>query len=323
MKRIGSFSSAIGLIFLGVWMIININDSTLAKEIIKWWPLLIVILGIEILVHSASNHENKRLKLSGLFIPILIVFIIINSSNGFNVNLDNGLNIKLGNIFSKDNFNINFNGNWKSIESSRTLEAFGNTLTFNTDNGDIKIEKSKDQNIHIDATIYVNKSKDLKQYDIPAAANSDGYSVVINDSYIKSVKATIYIPEGYNVNIDGNNLQIKSSDSIVKSKINIKMDNGNVDLRGDIETSDIQLNNGKVYLKNKLCKDIHIELDNGTASLDTEDENISVDMDIDLGPCQFNNIKSVNSGIKNSIGTGAGKVVIKLDNGVASVNTNK
>jgi len=319
MKRIGSFSSAIGLIYLGIWMIININDPDLAKEVIRWWPLLIIILGIEILFHVLRGAGNERFKLSALFIPLLIVFIII---GGFNVYFKDGLKINIGDILNKDGFNIDINGDWRAIESSQTLEAFGASLSFNTDNGDIKIEKSKDNNIYIEGKIYVKKSNHLQKYDIPYTKTSDGYSITLADDNIKSVRATIYIPAGYNLNIKGNNMQIKSDDAISKSKIDISIDNGNIDLRGDIETSKINLNNGKVYMKNLLCKDINIELDNGTASLETEDKNISVDMDVDLGSCKFNDIRKINSGIKDSIGTGAGTVSIKLDNGTANIDTN-
>ena len=321
MKKVGSFSSAIGLIYLGLWMIININDPALGKEVIRWWPLLIILLGIEILFHVLRGAGNERFKLSSLFIPILIAFIIIGSFNSFNVYFNDGLKINIRDILSKDDFHIEINGDWKSIESSQTLEAFGTSLNFNTNNGDIKIEKSKDNNIYVEGKIYVKKSSHLQKYDIPYTKTSDGYSIMMDDNNIKSVKATIYIPSGYNVNIEGNNLQIKSNDAIEKSRINIDIDNGNIDLRGDIEKSKIKLNNGKVYMKNKLCSDINIELDNGTVSLDTEDKNISVDMDIDLGSCKFNDMRNINSALKDSIGTGSGKVVIKLDNGSIAVDT--
>jgi len=307
MKKIGSFSSALGFIFLGIWMIIKINNPLLAKGFIKWWPMLIIFLGFEIFAHIIKKTGSERLKLSGFFIPILVVFIIINASTDFN-------------IYSN---NINLNGNSKSIDSLKTLEAFGNSLNFHCTNGDIKIEKSKDKNIYIETSIFINKSNNLQKYDIPSLKTDTGYSVTIDDNFIKSIKATIYIPWGYNIKINGNNLQIKSTDSIVKSKVDINIDNGNVDLRGNIENSNINLSNGKVYLKNKHCKDISINLDNGTASVDTEDGNISLDSDLHLGSCEFNNEKKINSGIKSSIGNGEGKITIKLNNGTIKVYSNK
>lgn len=321
MKKVGSFSSAIGLIYLGIWMIININDHALAKEFIRWWPLLIILLGVEILTHVLRGAGNERFKLSSLFIPLLIVFIIIGGFNGFNVYFKDGVKINIGDILNRDDFNINVNGNWRAIESTQTLEAFGNTISFNADNGEIKIEKSKDNNIYIEGNIYVNKSNHLQKYDIPFTKTSDGYSITLNDSNIKMIKATLYIPHGYNIKLEGSNMQIKSNDAIAKSKIDIKINNGNIDLRGDIETSKIKLNNGNVYMKNNLCKDINIDLNNGIVSLDTQDKDISANMDINLGTCKFNDTRKINDGIKDSIGTGAGKVTIKLNNGSATVNT--
>lgn len=321
MKRIGSFSSAIGFIYLGMWMIIKINDPVLAKEVIKWWPLIIITLGVEILVHILKGSSNERFKLSGFFIPIIIVFAILNYSNSFFITSNDGTEINLTNIFNPDW--LNFNENNKSIESTRTLEAFGNSLTFTTNNGNINIQKSKDKNIYIKSNIYVKKSSNLDKYDIPFTKTSDGYSVVINDKFVRSVKAAIYIPEGYNVDIKANNMEIKSDDEIAKSRVDISMNNGKINLKGDIENSNIKLNNGTVSIENNLCKNVNIDLNNGTASVNTEDENISVDMDINLGTCKFNNIKKTNSRLKDSIGTGEGKVTIKLSNGTAKVYSNK
>jgi len=323
MKKIGSFSSALGFIFLGIWMIIKINNPLLAKELIRWWPLLIIALGVEIFIHIIKGAGEERLKLSGFFIPILILFFIINTTSSFNIYSNSGAKINLTNILNKDTFNINFTGNWKSIDSLKTLDASGDSLDFKCNNGDIKLEKSKDENIYIESSIYVNRLNNIKDYNIPFSKTQKGYSVTMDDSFIKSVKATIFLPASYNINIKGNNLQIKSTDSIVKSKVDINIDNGNVDLRGDIENSNIELSNGKVYLKNKTCKNISISLDNGAAYVDTEDQNISLDSDLDLGSCEFNNERKVNSGIKSSIGSGEGNLVIKLDNGTIKVYSNK
>lgn len=322
MKKVGSFSSALGFIFLGIWMIIKINNPLLAKELIRWWPMLIVVLGLEILIFSIKASGNEKLRLSGFFIPILIAFLIINTSSGFNI-YSNDININIKNLFSKENFNISFNGNWKPINSLKTLEASGTSLDLKCINGDIKLEKSRDKNIYIESTIYVNKSNRLEKYDIPFARTDNGYSVIIDDNFIKSINVTIFLPEGYNINITGDNLQIKSTDSIVKSRVDIDMDNGNVDLRGDIENSNIKLSNGKVYLKNKTCTAISISLDNGSIYLDTEDQNISLDADLDLGSCEFNGERKINSGIKGSIGNGTGSVITRLDNGIIKIYSKK
>ena len=286
--------------------------------------MLIVVLGLEILIFSIKSSENEKLRLSGLFIPILIAFLVINTSSGFNIYSNDDIKINIKNLFSKDNFNISFNNwNWKPINSLKTLEVSGTSLDLKCINGDIKLEKSKDKSIYIETTIYVNKSNKLEKYDIPFVRTESGYSVIIDDNFIKSINATIFLPEGYNINITGDNLQIKSTDTIVKSRVDINMDNGNVDLRGDIEKSNIKLSNGKVYLKNKTCTSISITLDNGSIYLDTEDQNFSLDSDLDLGSCEFNDERKINSGIKGSIGNGTGSVIARLDNGIIKINSKK
>ena len=39
MKRIGTVTSAIGFIFIGIWMILRNVDKALAKQFFNWWPI--------------------------------------------------------------------------------------------------------------------------------------------------------------------------------------------------------------------------------------------------------------------------------------------
>lgn len=320
MKRIGTFSSAIGLILLGVWMIIEMRNPELGNVLIKWWPLLIIILGIEVLIQTTKKENDESLRLSRLVFPIIFLYIFVNIASNSAFNYTNMFNLSnFRNTINNQNFNFNIDNNWASIKTKKVLPAFGNVLTLSAINSDVKIVKSEDSNITIEAEIYYFKSKHFDNYTIKEDKTSDGYGINFEDNYIKLVKTTVYLPKAYNIILKGSNMQVKSESAIEKSSVKIEIVNGNVDLNGDIEKCDIKLSNGKVNLTNKYSKDININLNNGLVLLDTLDNNISVDMSVNFGLSQFNSDKSANSKIVKSIGTGEGKIKIGVNNGTAKV----
>lgn len=151
--------------------------------------------------------------------------------------------------------------------------------------------------------------------------DSNGYTLKIVDNGIDSIKATIYLPEGYDVSIKGANLNVDSNSDIRLDALNINASNGKFDLQGDIPNSSLKLENGKIDLNNNLCKNIDISMNNGSISLDSKDKNLSINTDINHGTCKINDEKRVNSGISKNIGTGEGIVKAKLNNGTIKINS--
>lgn len=71
--------------------------------------------------------------------------------------------------------------------------------------------------------------------------DSNGYTLKIVDDDIDSIKATIYLPEGYDVSIKGTNLNVDSNSDIRLDALNINASNGKFDLQGDIPNSSLKL----------------------------------------------------------------------------------
>ncbi len=86
--RVGSVSMGLSLVLLGIFLFVSqMTGTQLVEPLLLWWPLILVVLGIEIIVYSfLSKKEDPIVKydfLSILFVGILgtigIVFTLLSS----------------------------------------------------------------------------------------------------------------------------------------------------------------------------------------------------------------------------------------------------
>lgn len=356
MKRVGTITSALGFIFLGVWLLIRNVNLSLAEQLIKWWPILIVLFGLEIIFLFNNKKEGERIGFNFLIIPLIIAFIFTNlyvnmlkpMVKDFNI-FENGFSI------SESIFDL---GDSKNIKVDETLDRLGSKIEFITDNSDLKIRKSTDDKIKLDIYVHVKNGSNVNNYDIKEQKISDGYKININENYVKGVSGVIYIPDGYNIKLENDNMKLNTEDEFLNSEfyisgnngtfnfkglkllnmdidnfnINgsdirssiINGDNGSVDIKGNkVEESIIQIDNGKVNIENKLCKNIKVSLKRGTVNVKTIDRNIQADLNLNKGKVNLNGGSRVNSSIVTTLGNGAGKVDIKVDTGSINVSTSQ
>lgn len=357
MKRIGTISSAAGLIFLGVWMIISRSNVAAGVEMFKWWPIIIVLVGVEILIHFSRKDEGERIGFNWVIIPVVLIFLCVNVFQGVTGRLNKfaenqGFSIEgLINVAEGIDFDMS---NSRVVESTVTMPLHGNRLSFNVDNGKINIIKSDDNNIRINAKIFVRKTSNINKYDIKADKNSDGYKVSFDNVDIRKVEADIYIPDNYNLKLDCDNLNLKGGDNLDSSSFeidgdnvnvnlssikdlklefdngNVKLldvgnismsgDNANADINGKTENINLSFSNGKVDVRNDLCKNVNIEMDRGSVDINTEDKNLDVRIELDQGVARINDYRQTNSGIEKRFGSGESKVKVKLDQGTVAVS---
>lgn len=332
MKKVGTLTSAVSLIFLGIWMIVYKSNPSLGEAIFNFWPIIFMILGAEMLLVIRKSKNYEKIKLNYLIIPVVIIFLVVNifmnaSSKTIIVepNIDGVVNevtkgFKTGVSF-ENGFIINFGDNKKEIEANKALEVYGNKVFLDIKNGDIKIKKSENENIKLETLVYVDKKSDINEYEINAQKESDGYKISFNENYVRGAKITMYVPDELDVKIDGSNLQVKALEEDLKVNIDIDASNANVELEGDIQKTDINLSNGNVEISNKLCKDINIDMSNGKISIDTADKNIDINADLNVGICSLNSDKRINSGIKETVGNGEGNIEIDMSNGIMEIDT--
>lgn len=73
--RVGSFSMGGALIFLGVFLLlVQFFDWDPAIALLSWWPLLFIILGIEILIYLGKKNTESNVKYD--FISIIFISVI-------------------------------------------------------------------------------------------------------------------------------------------------------------------------------------------------------------------------------------------------------
>jgi hypothetical protein len=353
LRRVGTMSTAVGFIFLGIWILINQRDAAQGSMLFKWWPVIIVILGMEILSKSNRHEENSKRGFNPLIIFVIAAFLFIN------IFLVAKLEFRSGFIWFRNTTNFNsvvdilnrVDGNsYKEITTSKTLDADVNKLSIEASNAVIKIYKSEEENIRLDTKVFFDKNREDTSYDIKEQKESDGYSVAFNESYIRKIEVDLYVPDGLQLIFKVNNLQITSNAELASSLIDIdtnnvsvdvasletiklKMNNGKLDFtdvknivvrsnngfittKGDCENINIDLSNGIVNIDNKLSKYVAVEIQSGTINMKTTDNNISVKLDIDYGTCNLNSSRKINSGLSRSFGSGEGKVELKVNHGV-------
>jgi hypothetical protein len=352
-KRIGTISAASGFIFLGFWMIVSQRNPSMGDMLFKWWPLIIILLGVELLLSFSHREEGSRLRLNGIVIPVILIFLLVNVFKDVRVHVGEG--------FRWLNNSRNFNevvdilkniddDNYKVIDSNKVLEVYGIQFILDTNNGDVNINKSEDGKIKLEAKIYVNKNSSQFEYEIREKKEGDGYRVKIDESYVKKVRLNLYIPEGVVLRFEGNNLRLVSDyqipgtsfeadvnngsiDISYAESINLRINNGKVDIKNAknavvksnnavvniesvTEIIDLNVNNGVVSVDNKICRNINVKMNSGTVKVKTADNNADVKLKIDRGPCVLNGERRINSGISRVFGSGDNKIKVDVNNGM-------
>ena len=352
MRKVGTISSSIGLIFLGIWMILNKSNPQAAQEMLKWWPVVIIFMGIEVLVYFGKRSGSERVGFSFLIIPVIIIFIIVNVSQGIenklNINFGRGLSInKMVDIFKDSDLK-----RYKMIDSSKTFDEKVNMIVFNTPNADINIKKSDSGKTEMKLKVYVLKDNNINSYDIKDKADGDKLNINITEDYVKRVSGDIYIPDGCSVSIAADNIRLNSDEEISKSSIKVESDNsavtvnkinelsidsdnislevknasmlsatgdsGLVKVDGSVEKIKLVLDSGKVDVKNESGKDVDIKVNDGIANYKTRINDADVSLKLDNGVCSLNGEKRVNAGLSQKLGNGQNRVSISVDDGTLS-----
>lgn len=351
MKKIGTFTSAIGLIYFGVWMIINKSNPHLGEIIFKFWPILIVGVGLEILFQITLKNQEK-MGFNPLIILVVIVFITVNALQGISKTIKNNFRNIEGD-FSINKFidwanELDFK-NYEEIKASSTFEKTTDVLKLDAGIGKVTLEKSDDNNIRVDAKIYIDKKKKGVNYKFNKMDINGETILDFNGNYVKEIAVIIYVPNDVKLKFNVDNLSLQDGENSLDVPIFVNADNCNVDIKnkskvsidcnngrilgenvsdikingnnaaaaitGRTENINIDIDNGKIDIDNKKCKNIKIDMDNGVVKLKTEDNDVNVNIDLEQGITKINEDRRVNSGIRKVLGNGNGIVNIKVDRG--------
>lgn len=313
-------------------MLIGNVNQVLANKLFKFWPIIIIVIGLEVLYYHSRKIENQKVGFNPLIIFVIIIFIMANGyvdiknkykekwglSNGFSVG-------DFINKFENGNFNFDFNFNgYNEIEVNKNIEFNGKSFKILANNSSIEVVKSEDRNIKIEGTLFIDKDWGKMNYDIQPQIINDTCTIDCTDNKIKKIKVKIYIPEGCNFDFDGNNMKI-TSDDLNKSVFNISGNNGDLNIDSALSLN-ANMNNGS--LKTNDVENIKLRSNNITAKIEGKTE--VLDAKINNGMFNLNNeickdiYIELNSGtVKVNTSDKNIGVNINLDSGTSQVNDEK
>jgi len=104
--RVGTVSMGLLLLFSGIGLLYaQFNQLAVAQLVLKWWPVLFVVLGVEVLLQSYLNKsEGIRIKYD-LF-SIFIILLIVLAGLGIQITSEVGLVKYAQNMISMQQFSL-------------------------------------------------------------------------------------------------------------------------------------------------------------------------------------------------------------------------
>lgn len=210
--RVGTISMGASLLFLGIFLLLSqLFGWDLAHVMIAWWPVILVILGIEILVFLFTSKQEKPF-LKYDFLSIFFVGVI--GTVGIGLAILNSTNI----LTKMDNYLQREDRTMELPAFDYQLNADVKKVVVNTEGHPLTIEGTTGKDIAMFGTYraYAGKSEKLiskaKDY---VFVRESGDTVYINvkgmpsdsigpfDRYA-TLSATILIPNDVKLEVNGN-----------------------------------------------------------------------------------------------------------------------
>lgn len=203
-----------GLVLIGTGIslfIAKINNKAVFDTVVKWWPLVFVLLGIEVLILSCRGKDNTPVKydLFSIFIILLIVFCGLGLYGLESI----GVTAKIDNYLTSQEYHI------KSSTIETAIAPDINKLVINAPFCDLKIQAC--ESTKINSYIYALAKADSQQ----AAQNLVDKGVQVESTTsgktqylsfklpetngVHTTEYTLFIPQNIDVEVhDGNTVQI-------------------------------------------------------------------------------------------------------------------
>ncbi|MFD1737050.1 DUF4097 family beta strand repeat-containing protein [Bacillus salitolerans] len=249
--KVGTLTAGLLLIFLGIiWLINNFWAMPIGWLISNGWPILLVILGLEVLLHQFIKKEEP-LKFDGisLFIVIMLGFVSMMiygfQSSGIFPAISSVVN---GQIYTEE-FELSADTN--SIEEI-IIDIPNADVSIIGDQGNsflidgvlnITTESEKQANNYFNNSIKINTvgNKLIFQIEHPQNQKIFGWQKFEGNFYIT-------VPEDKFVNVKVINGEIEAENLLMGSKI--EMVNGNLSVKKMAQSTILENTNGNVEVEN-------------------------------------------------------------------------
>lgn len=298
------------LIALGVIMLVSqILKISMLEHIVKWWPVVLIMIGIEILVYIAlSKQEEPKVKFD--IFSIIIISMLMMVGVGMYavtslVSFADG-NISLGPVFEKYKYELKFTKNF-------SVDAQGSKLVVDNGAGDVEVVKGEGEKVEIEANISIknndeeyaskiaNSLIDVKsEGNVKVSSKARQYS---NKGAIGSISIDyiIKVPDTLNVEVDNEFGDVVLRDIALSGKV----DNQNGDVTITSLGGDLVVNSsfGKIDVKDIKGK-AELHLQNGDIIANSVEKGLNVENS--FGNIEINDIKEFTS-ISNQNGETQGE----------------
>ncbi|RHW43509.1 hypothetical protein D1B31_02295 [Neobacillus notoginsengisoli] len=232
--RVGTFTMGAALLFLGVLLLISqFADYSLYTVMLSWWPALLIILGIEILLFLfVQKKENAFLKYD--LLSIFIVGLLGTAGIGFAILSSTGVMGKVEAAMNKEE------RSFELPEYSSSMDSNIKRIVVNTAGYPLTIETSASKEVSIFGTYRTQTStgeKLLESASDYVTAIEKGDTLYLNmkrlpsgawpfDSY-STLEAALLVP-------DDANLDVAGVDSELSLKPRVLLGNWTVDRASEV-----------------------------------------------------------------------------------------
>ena len=281
-RKVGSITLAVGLITAGVLLFIQNFMDIPVKDIYKYWPVLLIGLGLEMILYVIIYGRSKtevKLSVDGLCIVFIIILGLISNGIRF-INIDipgryflgfNGSSVfeglkyrsEIREKYERDNISSGFN-----VKELKVTNDFGDIKVLSSDEKSIRLEaevgvKYNDEN---KAKEYAKNAVEIIEGEVTEIYPKDPVNWNRRDYARAQIDFVIYVPKEISLvvnerfgdveaeGIEGECRIVNKNGDITALKIG-----GDVDVDnsfGDIEVSsiggkaDIASSNGNITAKN-------------------------------------------------------------------------
>lgn len=252
--RVGTISMGVSLLFLGVVLLLSqFAGLSLSHIMISWWPVILVVLGIEILVYLfLSRQEKPFIKYD--FLSIIFVGIIGTVGIGFSILSATGLLHSVEDVLSREQKTFDLPAFSQSVNEDI------NRVVLSTEDHPITVEGTSDREVTVFGTystsmaqgeelvtkvedyIGVQQKGDTLFVDIKELP----YETIAFGNYYAEMQATVLIPVDARLEIVGEYNSITLKPRSLKSDWSI--DRASVlslflDKNSDIQVSNVASEN--------------------------------------------------------------------------------
>lgn len=287
--KVGRWTVAGSFILIGLALLMNLwTEKNLFLEMLPWWPLLLVALGIEIIFFYRKRERSPKFDVIGIALLALLIIggAVYSGVQGFasTFSFDDG-------VF--DNLSL-LDGDWEEhAVDPVTIPVDGQSdLTIKNQNGRINVTSYDGKDIVIEPTLLTSRKRQddadqVKKFDYTVDKTAETISLAVDEGRtigfgftsrerLRLVKLDVKVPASFSVDLKSDNGEINVRD--LKGDVSVDTDNGKIsvnDIGGD---AILKSDNGLVKAI-KMKGSVEVRTHNGMIHVEDANKNVSARTD--------------------------------------------